>query len=186
MGSKVFGGYKTIYMSVNVAFPYIYSYTPFTWSNSQSWEYNNTTNTATMHYSGTLSNPLFYGCSVSTASLAVAPPWKDVEKINLDSEFYTIASFAFYACNANEISAPGCRNIRAYAFRECPYLSKLYLMNSSKATLSNSTAFYNTPFNKSEYLGYYGSIYVPSSLLSDYQADTYWSLYADRLVGVEE
>jgi hypothetical protein len=47
-------------------------------------------------------------------------------------------------------------------FSCCKKLESLYLLNTS-TNLTASNAFYNTPLINSSYLGYYGSIYVPSN-----------------------
>lgn len=73
------------------------------------------------------------------------------------------------------------------AFFGCSMLSQLYV----SATFSQSTyiktlgtnAFANTPMSNSSYLGYFGSIYVPSSMVSWFRATTGWSVYSERIVG---
>lgn len=44
--------------------------------------------------------------------------------------------------------------------------------------------FAYTPMSSSSYLGYFGSIYVPASLLASYKTATYWSQYSSRMVGI--
>jgi hypothetical protein len=44
--------------------------------------------------------------------------------------------------------------------------------------------FDSTPMTKTSYLGYYGSIYVPSSLLASYKTATNWATYSSRMVGI--
>ena len=82
------------------------------------------------------------------------------------------------------VSFPICSNIGSGAFVECVFLSAIYLLSSRVCTLTNSDAFNYTPMSLSSYLGYFGSIYVPSSLVASYKTATNWTYYADRIVGV--
>ena len=79
----------------------------------------------------------------------------------------------FYVCESlSNISLPMCSYIGTSAFYSCTKLEKLYLMGSSICSLGYSNAFNNTPMLYSSYLGYFGSIYVPASLLASYKAST--------------
>ena len=94
---------------------------------------------------------------------------------------------AFQECSSlSSISFPNCLIIGSYAFYICSSLSKAYFLASSIPTLSNVDVFQNTPMSNSSYLGYFGSIYVRASLLSQYQAAPNWSEYSDRLVGLTD
>ena len=75
-------------------------------------------------------------------------------------------------------------NIFASCFYSCSSLESLYLLTCSKANLNNVTAFQNTPMSDSSYLGRFGSIYVPSSWVSSYKADTNWVTYSDRITAL--
>lgn len=95
-----------------------------------------------------------------------------------------IGSGAFYSCsNLSVASFPMCSSIYYSAFQYCSKLESLYLMGSSVAKLGASVFAY-TPMSLSSYLGHFGSIYVPSSLLSSYQAATNWAAFSARMVGV--
>lgn len=95
-----------------------------------------------------------------------------------------IGQGAFSNCfNLKFISFPKCTIISSYAFYYCSRLESLYFLTSTVPTIE-TTALTATPIVNSSYLGYYGSIYVPSSLLTDYQTATNWSAYSDRMVGV--
>ena len=97
----------------------------------------------------------------------------------------TIGEFAFDNCiSLQSVSFPNCSTIENFAFASCTSLQSVYLLSTSVCTLSNSNAFWLTPISRSSYLGYYGSIYVPSSLLTAYQAATNWTYYSNRFVGV--
>lgn len=96
-----------------------------------------------------------------------------------------ISSSAFAICTSlSVVSFPKATVIGSRAFYNCMQLSALYLTGSSLVTLENSTAFSMTPISDSTYLGHFGSIYVPNSLLANYKAAANWSLYSSRFVGV--
>lgn len=91
-----------------------------------------------------------------------------------------------YMSYLQEISLPNLEFIGTSAFKGCSVLSKVYLMNSSVVGCSNigRDYFAYTPIAESSYLGYYGSIYVPQSLLTAYKSAVGWSVYSDRIVGI--
>ena len=77
-----------------------------------------------------------------------------------------------------------CSRIERYAFTYCSKLESVYLLSTSVCSLVQYTAFNYTPISNSTYLGYFGSIYVPASLLTAYQTSTTWSMFSSRFVGV--
>lgn len=89
-----------------------------------------------------------------------------------------------YCSNLSQISLPLCSSIGSYAFFYCSNLMSIYLLYSSRiVSISDSYIFSYTPIITSK-SGIYGSIYVPSSLLTTYKNATYWSRYAARFVGI--
>lgn len=99
----------------------------------------------------------------------------------------SVMSSAFTNCyNISIASFPACVSIGNYAFSYCYKLTSLYLIGSSVVTLSNSSAFVSTPIAgyTASTGGVYGSIYVPSSLLTQYKEATNWTYFSDRFVGV--
>ena len=66
--------------------------------------------------------------------------------------------------------------IGSSAFYSCTNLSAVYLLNYSKAALSSTNAFEGTAIASGN-----GYIYVPSSLLSTYIADSEWSNISSML-----
>ena len=122
----------------------------------------------------------------------------------------TLAQGVFQGCyNLSELSLPNCEIIQQQAFdgcltiksiyapklmsitgnsvfRSCKALESLYLLSSSVVDLANTNAFAQTPMSISTLLGYFGSIYVPSSLVSDYKVASRWSTYADRITSYVE
>lgn len=117
-----------------------------------------------------------------------------LESTNLDNVNLLSGSNIFYSCtNLKVLSLPKLSTISGVITgfaSNCTALESVYFLNSTIITGSAyakryiSAMFKNTPITNSTYLGYYGSIYVPSSLLTNYQTATYWSTFADRYVGV--
>ena len=77
-------------------------------------------------------------------------------------------------------------------FYNCTNLQSVYLLGSSVCTfnindpqysskINARTVFNNTPIQNSSYLGYYGSIYVPESLVEEYQNAPGWSALSERI-----
>lgn len=92
---------------------------------------------------------------------------------------------AFRNCpNLAIVSFPKCATIANYVFNNCPKLESAYFMASSIISLGGTNVFAFTPMSFSSYLGYFGSIYVPSSLLASYKTATNWSAYSARMVGI--
>ena len=106
----------------------------------------------------------------------------------LDTIYFPMCKFikteAFRGCTAlSTVSFPSCTAISNYAFSNCTKLVSLYLLGSSVATLSNSNAFRSTPIGGySDVAGQFGSVYVPSSLLTAYQSATNWATISSRIV----
>lgn len=98
----------------------------------------------------------------------------------------TLQNSAFSNCHSlATVSLPAITSIAAGTFMRCYNLKSLYLMGSSVCALGNSTAFSSTPIGGySTSAGSYGSIYVPASLLTSYQAATNWTYFSSRFVGV--
>lgn len=120
----------------------------------------------------------------------------------------SIGSYAFYNCNSltsvnfpsctsmgsnafancsslTSASFPVCTNIGRSVFQLCSSLTSLYLLNSVVATLSTNV-FLNTPMASTSYLGYYGSIFVPASLVDSYKTATNWASVSDRITAYTE
>lgn len=95
-----------------------------------------------------------------------------------------IEMMAFMDCRSlTTVSLSACIGIDFYTFANCQMLISIYLMGSSVVSLSDSDVFHLTPIaGYSDYAGQYGSIYVPSTLLSAYQSASNWSYFSDRFV----
>ena len=100
----------------------------------------------------------------------------------------SIGYSAFRYCSSlTSAYFPGCFFIANYAFGNCYNLISLNLTNVSEVTsLPFSTAFSSTPIAgyTTSTGGAYGSIYVPSSLLTSFKTATNWTYFSDRMVGV--
>lgn len=116
----------------------------------------------------------------------------DLRYVELPSANY-IYSSAFSRCwNLVEITLPyspsaGTCYIDAYAFHRCGKLTFVKLTGSCVWQLSNSNAFSSTPivgYGSTTNGNQYGSIYVPSSLLTQYQTATNWTYFSSRFVGI--
>ena len=91
-----------------------------------------------------------------------------------------IGERAFSRCSKIAvISLPVCTNIGSCAFNYCSKLTSLHLTGSSLCLLSNSNAFTSTPIASGT-----GTIYVPASLLTSYQAATNWTYFSSRFSGI--
>lgn len=76
-----------------------------------------------------------------------------------------------------------CYYMQNSAFYGCSKLTSLYFSNISNVpSIYNGAVFGATPLSNSTYLGYYGSIYVPSSMYASFKAATYWAYYSARMV----
>lgn len=97
-----------------------------------------------------------------------------------------VSSGAFgYCASLTTASFSICSRIESAAFSRCYNLISLYLLYSSIASLPYSNAFSSTPIGGySASAGQYGTIYVPSSLLSSYKTATNWTYFSSRMVGV--
>lgn len=107
---------------------------------------------------------IFNGCS----SLREAVFSKTPSVAN--SVFLNCTSLAKADLGSSDITTAG--TIAAKAFSECRSLNVLILRKGVAYGLENINAFANTPFASS---GTGGTLYVPNSLISSYQAITNWA-----------
>lgn len=70
----------------------------------------------------------------------------------------------------------------AAVFASCHKLSKFILKSNTSLFSIYSTWFAFTPIQDSSYLGYFGSIYVPSSKYDAFLSASGWSFYSNRMV----
>ena len=109
----------------------------------------------------------------------------DLETVSMPLCEY-IGVYEFRGCTKlRTLSFPKATYLDDGAFEGCTHLESVYLMGSSMVKIHSPAEFYGTPMQYSSYLGHFGSIYVPASLLATYKADSYWSdELSDRLVGI--
>lgn len=112
----------------------------------------------------------------------------------------SLGIFAFYNCNKLPyIEFPNLTKLDWYTywngsiasstFTNCTHLSIIVFGASKMVSFSASylynSCFNNTPITDSNYLGYYGSFYVPASLLAAYMTDSRWGYYPSRFTTIE-
>lgn len=79
-----------------------------------------------------------------------------------------------------------CSKIETNAFANCSHFESIYILTPSVVSLANENAFQGTPISASSYLGYFGSIYVPASLVESYKTASRWSSFSDRITSYVE
>lgn len=88
----------------------------------------------------------------------------------------SVEGYAFRIDNALEVvdlsATSGAVTIAQFAFNGCASLQHLIIRSSTMATLIGTNAFTDTPIARGE-----GAIYVPTSLVATYKANTNWSNY---------
>ena len=93
-----------------------------------------------------------------------------------------VGPYAFYKCtNLVSLEFANVTNIDGNAFNGCSKLETLILRSSTVCTLAATSAFTSTKIASGT-----GYIYVPSSLLADYQSATNWSTYASGFRAIED
>ena len=142
---------------------------------------------------GETSAPLTYPFGFASAIADIQTGGGDADAIlartittYTDDTVESVRQGAFRYCqDLISVSLPKCSSINAIAFGQCVRLAEIRLMSESVAALESSNAFGSTPIaGYSTVAGQYGSIYVPASLLTAYQAATNWTYFSSRFVGV--
>lgn len=120
----------------------------------------------------------------SCGTLAYCSLLKSVFMPVLSSYGYAPGCSNNYALSVVYIGA--CSSINQRTYYNCSALESLYILNCSSrvVTLGNVNVFQNSPMSNSTILGHYGSIYVPSSLVTSYKAATNWLAYSDRITAI--
>ena len=96
-----------------------------------------------------------------------------------------ISNNAFDGCSSlSEIDLPNCISININGTFARTALNKLTLGASTICSLYSFGVF--TLFNGTPIASGTGSIYVPASLVSDYQVANYWSQYASQIFAIPE
>ena len=137
----------------------------------------------------------FYGCSSLTevsfpacTSIAASAFQNCISLTEVSFPVCTsIGSSIFQNCSSlTEVSFPVCKSIGASAFRNCYNLLSFNLVGVSSVPTLGVSVFLSTPIGgyTGSTGGVYGSVYVPSSLLTAFQTAPNWSLISSRIVGV--
>ncbi len=93
-----------------------------------------------------------------------------------------IGKYAFYDCTAlTVVDVPNVTSIEANALYNCSALDALILGGDTVVPLSDSNALTGSGIAAGT-----GYIYVPSALLTSYQAATNWSTYASQFLARED
>lgn len=94
---------------------------------------------------------------------------ESLTSITLGNSVTRIGSNSFHYCiGLTSITIPASiTSIHMYAFVNCSNLASVTMLNSSKKLSIGNTAF--------EGISYSAKLYVPSNLLSEYQADSKWT-----------
>lgn len=71
------------------------------------------------------------------------------------------------------------------AFYDCSNFTTFVLNTSSVCKLTGDP-FSSTPISNSTLTGYFGSIYVPASLVNAYKSATNWAQYSNRITAIDD
>lgn len=140
---------------------------------------------------GVISQYAFASCNLPSISLSKVSKFNSScfqSNYNMSIATFAIGAVALQKAFANcsklqQVTFGSASSLAASAFLNCSRLESVYLSGSTVATLQTTT-FSSTPITNSTYLGRFGSVYVPSSLLSSYQSATNWANISSRIVGV--
>ena len=93
---------------------------------------------------------------------------------------------AFCSCTSlAEAYFSNATSISDAAFLHCHHLESLYLLGSSVVSIGMGV-FFSTPMALSTYLGHFGSVYVPASLVDAYKSAQNWSALSSRITAYIE
>jgi hypothetical protein len=114
----------------------------------------------------------FYSCSVLTNARIPAA--------------VSLGSSAFARCPILSVVYCGASKLLSYTFQSCYKLLSLYLTSTSVCTLANAYVFASTPISTytTQTAGERGTIYVPSSLYSQYISATNWTTFSSRIASM--
>lgn len=134
----------------------------------------------------------FYNCSLlSEANIPIISSVRQSCFMGCSSLAYAsfpvvtnIAMRAFSGCTKLSWANVGNTSfIGSSAFYRCSKLESVYMSRGSLAALG-LTAFDQTPIAESGYLGHFGSVFVPASLVNSYKSATNWASISDRITAL--
>lgn len=98
-----------------------------------------------------------------------------------------ITDYCCYNCsNLEDVYNNEVSYMYGYTYNNCSKLSTIIMNGSNVPILNGASIFSNTPITNSTYLGYYGSIYVPNSMVDRYKTTSYWKSYASRITSITD
>ena len=98
-----------------------------------------------------------------------------------------ITDYCCYNCsNLEDVYNNEVSYMYGYTYNNCSKLSTIIMNGSNVPLLNGASIFSNTPITNSTYLGYYGSIYVPNSMVDRYKTTSYWKSYASRITSITD
>lgn len=136
-----------------------------------------------------IGNSAFSGCtSLTSIDLPLATSvdtyaFKNCKALtSIDLPLVTsISDRVFWGCVAlTSIDLPVAISISDFAFGFCSALASVILRSETMVTLDDTGAFDGTPIAKDT-----GYVYVPSALVTTYQADSVWSTYSAQFRALE-
>ena len=110
-----------------------------------------------------------------------------LSKVHLASTITKVGSSAFYNCTSlHTVILDNVSALDRSVFHNCKNLMSLYILTSTMCTLPYyalhySSPFIQTPFEKSDFTGQFGSVYVPEELVETYKANVHWSQIASLI-----
>lgn len=142
-----------------------------------------------------LTNNVFRSCGLETVSLPECEAiggytfieCKSLKSIYLPKVSMIYDGYTFSGClMLSDVVLDVCSSLSNNTFMGCTKLEKVVLLYSSVCSIQGSNVFRNTPIGLSSYLGYFGSVYVPASLVESYKTANNWSFYSDRITSYVE
>lgn len=132
----------------------------------------------------------FYACvslntiifpELSSVAMCAFSSCKALSNVELP-KCISLQNSAFRACSGlTVIRLPVCTTIMANVFGSCRSLASVILGASSVCYLNTSTAFASTLIASGK-----GYIYVPASLVAEYQAATNWAYFSAQISAIED
>lgn len=113
----------------------------------------------------------------------------DISSIGISyaTSYVNMSSFTLaYQSLLSKVVLTNVKTLYPDAFTGCSKLSTIIMNGSNVPLLNGASIFSNTPITNSTYLGYYGSIYVPNSMVDRYKTTSYWKSYASRITSITD
>ena len=133
-----------------------------------------------------ISSCAFQGCALETVSVScstIYDAFRECSSLSIADVTANILSGTFIGCEAlKDITIHNVTKLSFGTFNRCTSLENIILDVTKVPTLTTtSSVFLSTPIMSSSYLGHFGSIYVPASLVDTFKGATNWAIIADRI-----